>query len=104
MKKDSAATIGCLALLVSWPVLATWNGYVLSVLWGWFVVTTFEARPLTIPAAIGIAAVVGYLTHQISDYIDKDKSTTQRYTETILLGLMRPAFALVFGWLVYQFM
>lgn len=106
MKKeaDSTAVIGCLALLVSWPVLAIWNGYVLSVLWGWFIVTTFEARPLTIPAALGIAAVLGYLTHQVEEYTDKDKSTLERFTQTILVGLFRPAFALAFGWIVYRFM
>jgi hypothetical protein len=106
MKKTSSedAMVGCLIALVSWPILAIWNGYALSVLWGWFVVTTFEARPLTIPAAIGVAAVVGYLTKQDDDYIDKDKTPTERIIQSIGMSLIRPAFALAFGWVIYQFM
>lgn len=106
MKKDDTteAALGCVVLLLSWPLIAIWNGYALSVLWSWFVVPTFEVRPLSVPAAIGIAAVVGYLTHQVDDYTDKEKTRSQRFLEAIIIGLARPAFALAFGWVVYQFM
>lgn len=40
------------------------GGYVLTVLWAWFVVPTFALPQITLAAAIGLAIVVGYMTHQ----------------------------------------
>lgn len=41
---------------------AMMNGWALSKLWSWFIVSTFALPALTIPAAIGVALVVNYLT------------------------------------------
>lgn len=48
---NMAYSIGCTIL----------SGYVLSVLWGWFIVPTFGLPLLTIPVAIGVMLVVAYL-------------------------------------------
>lgn len=96
--------VGCLILLITVPLGAVWSGYVLSVLWSWFIVTTFEARPLSIPAAIGMALVAHYLTHQIDRYTDKSKSQLERIIESTGYIVLQPLFALVIGWIVYQFL
>jgi len=40
------------------------RGWVLSILWRWFMVPTLGLPALSVPQAIGIALVVGMLTHQ----------------------------------------
>jgi membrane-associated protease RseP (regulator of RpoE activity) len=60
-KDRSGAGIGfvlsnVLLLLTIGPL---WGGYVLSRLWGWFVVPVLELPPLTWATAYGIALILG---------------------------------------------
>lgn len=82
------------------------NGYALSVLWGWFVVPTFGAPALGVVPAIGIAMVVGYLTHQTTPDSKKedDDGIGALIGKMVILALGKPAFALFFGWIVHLFM
>jgi hypothetical protein len=71
------------------------NAYVLTVLWSWFIVSTFHLPALTIYAAMGLTLVVAYLTKQpdftgqeIDDYATKMK----------VYGIIRPLLALFMGW------
>ncbi len=81
------------------------NGYVLSVLWGWFMVPTFGVPELSIPAAIGIALVVSYLTHQMIDCEKEEKRTFgAEVTKSIIIAIVKPLFALFIGWIVNMFM
>lgn len=41
------------------------NGWVLSKLWAWFIVTTFGLPTLAVPEAIGLATVVSFLSAKI---------------------------------------
>ena len=105
MKKDdsAAALLGCVLLLISLPFSALWSGYVLSVLWGWFIVPTFEARPLAVLPAIGLALVVGYLTkqeQQTEDTRDKD----DKIISALVHMFLSPLIALLFGWILHSFM
>ena len=95
-----AAMLGLIALG------AMWSGYVLTILWGWFVVPTFGMPPLALVPAIGLAVVVGYLTHQYTPKAAKPEGDgkwdeTGRVTAHMLL---RPAFTLLMGWVVKQWM
>lgn len=78
---------------------AMMNGWALSKLWSWFIVTTFGLPALTIPAAIGLAMVVSYLTTKLDDKKSEDK-----YWETLVKGAViatiKPLFALGFGAIV----
>jgi len=105
MKKDnSGAVIGCLVLFASLPIGALWSGYVLSILWAWFIVPTFETRPLAVLPAIGISLVVRYLTNQYDAYTDETKSTSERAFISLVYTFAHPALALVFGWVLHSFM
>lgn len=75
------------------------NGFVLSTLWGWFIVPTFLGAPeLGIVPAIGISLVVNYMT---SHYTGKDdRSIGAQFTYMV----MYPALALLIGWIVHLFM
>ncbi len=88
--------IAFLVLLFVEPVM---NGWALTKLWTWFVVSKFSMPPLSIPEAIGIGLVVSFLTHQTIDCKKKSE-------ESELLGIMvkayttallKPLFAVLFG-------
>jgi hypothetical protein len=53
-----------LYLCVYTPLRALAYGWVLSVLWRWFIVPTFHAEPLRVAQAVGLALVVDFLTLQ----------------------------------------
>lgn len=89
--------IGYFASLVFVTVYsATINGWALSKLWAWFIVKTFDAPPLTIPSAIGLALVVNYLIAKVDD-----EKNSRPYWEILLRGAMwstiKPLLALAFG-------
>lgn len=50
--------------VVMTAALTTWEGFVLSKMWGWFLVPTFGLPAITIPVAIGICLIAAFLTHQ----------------------------------------
>lgn len=86
-----AYSIGCTIL----------SGYVLSVLWAWFIVSTFGLPLLTIPVAIGIMLVVGYLTKQ-ANFANEDK---EDYTKRMnILAIVKPLGALAVGYVIKSFM
>jgi cytochrome bd-type quinol oxidase subunit 1 len=93
-----------LLTLLGIPVLlaltSMWRGYVLMVLWRWFIVPAFHLPPLTLTLAIGLSLIVGYLTHQAPT--TKDESPA--FGRSVLLALIFPAIALLVGWLVTLFM
>lgn len=87
-----------LILLALAPWVSIWNGFTLSILWGWFVVPVFGVPPLRIPFAIGISLIVGYLTHQTRKSEDEPETGF-----IIIFGLLKPALALLIGWIVTWF-
>lgn len=99
---------GIVGVGVLMVVSSVFNGYALSVLWGWFVVPTFGAPALDIVPAIGFAIMVSYLTYQTHDYEVKKGwglGETVVYIIIILLDIIaKPSIALVFGWVVHLFM
>lgn len=92
-----------LYMLVVIPASLIWNGFVLTKLWLWFAVPMFGVAPLTIPAAIGIAMMVSYLTHQYQQE-NKEEDGIERMIKQTLLMIFKPAVALLFGWIVSQWM
>jgi hypothetical protein len=81
-------------------------GFALKVLWKWFVVPTFNLPVLSLAPAIGLAMVVGYLTKQSHwpTAEELEKSNSERALEGTLMAIIKPSFALLFGWVVHQFM
>src|SRR5690606_38361726 len=79
-------------------------GFVLSVLWGWFIVPVFEIPDISILQAIGLSMVVGFLTYQ---HIESDKKSDRSLTESVIymlmLAIIRPAIVLFIGYIVHLF-
>lgn len=104
MNKTASPAMGIIAL-VTVPVSYVWYGYVLSVLWAWFVVVPFEAPPLTIPVAIGISLIVGMLTASLAraDLAKEYPDANQRVFVQIMAALVSPLLFLMIGWIVRMF-
>lgn len=89
------------AKLLGWTALlaasSIWRGYVLSILWGWFIVRAFGAPPLNIPLAIGLSLIVGFLTQRLTK--------KQEDVYFLVMGAsLGPAMVLLFGWIVTKFL
>lgn len=93
--------VGVLALLV---LSSMWKGYVLTVLWAWFVVPTFGLPALAIAPAIGLAMVVSFLTHQRDASKEPEGDFSARMAKSVAHALVMPALVLGIGWVVHQFM
>ena len=88
-----------LAMIIS-PII---NGFVITKLWLWFVVPTFEANPLRVVEAIGLMFLINYIKAKRDNEADKDKFWEQFATNIIFMFLMA-GFALLSGWIVQMFM
>lgn len=47
--------------------MVLYDGWVLATTWNWFAPAVFELPELSLPAAIGVAAVVGLMTRSPAD-------------------------------------
>lgn len=87
-------------LLIAMIPLALFNGWVLSVMWNWFIPTTFNAiPPLSIGQAIGLSLVISsFLYIPIKE---DDNEPMVRFI-TILVGpVLRGAVFLAMGAIVH---
>lgn len=84
------------------PIVAIWQGLVLKILWGWFMVPTFGLPSLDIPQALGLALVVTFLTHQTTKREDEDAGEV--FARILINGFVEGLFFLGFGAIVMLFM
>jgi len=83
---------------------AMWRGYVLSVIWSWFIVTTFGLPELTIVQAIGLSIVVGYFKMSYNTKKEQNEERTDIFARFIGHAFFAPLFVLGFAWIVKGFM
>lgn len=95
---------GFVGVVILMVFSAICNGYALSILWGWFVVPVFGLPQLTVVSAIGIAMIVSYLTREIDGEKNKDKGFGAKMLEGTIVAVLKPSFALLFGYIVHSFM
>ncbi len=84
------------------PAIALVRGYVLSIVWEWFVVP-IGAVPISIPTAIGLAMMVNFVSKDIDWSSDKDKPLGAILGRTISAGLIAPWLLLLVSYVVHQF-
>ena len=75
------------AFIVVVVVEAICEGFALSVLWRWFVASTFGLPVLSMPQAIGLMLVISVAT---SRYIDNDQANRKDATDVLVEGLFYP--------------
>jgi hypothetical protein len=76
------------------------QGWVLSIMWGWFIVPLFHLPPLSILQAIGLTLVVVLLTGSAS----KTAQTSEERVTNIATGVIGPFIALLVGWIIHSMM
>lgn len=88
------------------PAAIVWQGYALATMWSWFLVPTFHVQAISIPAAIGISAILGFVAHKVDTSKNENdtRSGGKRAFDMCLLLTLRPAVLLGIGWIVKQWM
>lgn len=81
------------AMLIAYVPLALFRGWVIALLWGWYVSDYFGAPSLTIVEAVGLGILASLFTSHSSD----DDQEDGWWIKAILRALITPVLALVFG-------
>jgi hypothetical protein len=109
MTDDQDKTLfGCIGAIVVLPLVLAYaallEGFVAKQLWLWFIVPTFGLNPLTIPQAIGISILWGLFSPSPSRQADDDESVGDAIAKMGIRASMKPAMALIVGWIVMHWM
>lgn len=91
------------ALFLILAISSILNGWVLSILWGWFISPVFGIPVITVGQAIGLAMVVSYLTYQHVDSNTRKNDKTEFYVNIMVAVLLRPLITLGIGYIVHLF-
>lgn len=75
------------------------KGYAVSVLWGWFVVETFNVPEMSIPVAMGVCLMFSIQRRGKSEELELDQETFIK----ILTATLLPFFYLGVGFIYLQF-
>lgn len=104
--KVEMRALGCIGAIVLWLASVILRGWALSVLWGWFIVETFNAPTLTIVPAIGLSLVVGFLTQGKVETQSKKtgKSVWEDLFIQLFVSLLLPVVSVGIGWIIQLFM
>lgn len=79
------------------------RGYVLSVLWEWFIAPTFGLPVLSVPLAIALAMVVAMLAPRAAPQPEKPKKSAGQATWELCAYVFGPLLALPLGALLLRF-
>jgi hypothetical protein len=91
-----------LMLFVALPLLITLQGYVLHVLWSWFMVSTFGLPELFISQAIGLMVVVNFASGRMG--ARTTKAEDDEWQGDLAKGIFNPLIALLIGWIITWFL
>ena len=94
------------AIVIVFALGPVWNGYVLSILWTWFLVPAFHLPQIGIAIAIGTSVVVRLFTFQIPQKEEEGKKpeTPEKLMVRISVWtFLYPLYVLLFGYIVHLF-
>jgi hypothetical protein len=92
-----------LLVFIAVPLLFMWQGFVLQVMWSWFVVPPFGLPELTITQCIGLMMTVHFLAGRSGLKKSKNESDDE-WERDLAISAIGPAFILLMGWIVTWFM
>lgn len=87
-----------IGMLILFPLIilgTVLNGWVLTILWGWFMVPIFNLPALTLVPAMGVALVIGYLTKNVGVKADENAAAAM---------IVYPFITLLIGYVIQLFM
>jgi len=89
--------LGFIALVV---LSSIWSGFVLSIVWEWFMVPAFHLPQLSVALAIGISLTIRMV---VAQYYEDSKDADKEVTKAISSAIVYPLIVLIFGYVVHQF-
>ena len=100
----TAILFGSIGLVFAAILVRAW---VLTELWGWFIVPTFGVAAINMPVALGISLTVALFTQHLQhDKTEENPPTTVAGILGHILGkaIFAPLITWVFGWIIQSFM
>lgn len=85
-----------LGFLAVGAIAVLWGGYVLSILWGWFMIPVFGLPALTAMQAAGVKLTVRVITYTHRREEEKDDWLITSFVEATILPLV----LLGLGWII----
>lgn len=105
--KSNNSLEGCLILLfatiTAMAVGAILNGFVISVVWGWFIVPIFGLPSLTIAEAVSVVIVARAVVNPVSKSDSKNKGWEDWLSDFITYSVVGPFMILGLAWIVSLF-
>lgn len=77
-------------------------GYTFSLLWGWFIVTTFNTRPLSIVESLGVITIWSYIKLKREE--EKDEDFAEAIIKGVLFTFIMSIWVIVVGYVLTLFM
>lgn len=97
--KKATLILMFICLMVVLPII---NGYVLTVVWTWFICPLFDVPLLTVPYAIGICLTVRFITNDEDVAPSNSEGGIEELKTNVLKSCAKPIVVLTFGWVVKQ--
>ena len=94
------AAVGAIALI---PVGIIVNGWVLSILWNWFMPISLGLPTLSISKAIGVSMVISYITYQKDAEKSGSKNAHHVFIEGLAWLVAKVGCGLLIGYIVKSF-
>lgn len=85
------------------PVSIVVRGWVLSILWSWFITPVFHAPKLSVAAAAGLSSIVSLLTTNYGEAQDEEMKK-KPFWQKMLFSIFISVFMLGVGWVINLFM
>ncbi|MGI6423606.1 MAG: hypothetical protein ACOX0X_03270 [Candidatus Dojkabacteria bacterium] len=104
MEKETENLLGLIVFSILLVISAVITGFVLSVLWRWFIIPIFSLPPLSIPQATGIAIIVDFLTYQRHEEKDDNKKLIEKFLGSLVYVIFYPLIILGLGWVIQLFL
>lgn len=111
---NAMETLGTLVfMIIAFVATVTINGYVISVLWGWFIASTFGLMQINIIQAIGVSLFIAYFKsnkptlssiHKANLEAKEKESEVSKLVKMIGNAIVSGAVILGLGWVILQYM
>lgn len=94
---------GFVVTVIATPFLIAYRGYVLSLLWNWFIVPVFGLRHITLALAVGLSTVLVLFRRFERQDEPKDAAEfNRRMWEPLVDTIIHLSLALMVGWAAHN--
>lgn len=102
-EKDTTELLGCVALFLSLPLQIALRGFVLNVLWGWFITPIFGMSSPGVVACVGLSVTAAAFRGVNTDETEEGDAG-EKCLRLIFWPLFSTLLSLALGWIVHLFM